>query len=223
MNKKSESINIHDDLFSEVYFLQKKDITRASLVFSRAFFMNPMFTFLIPDEAQRRKKLKYIFEYIVRYGYKFGIVYSPSSELSGISVWIPSKFSQETIFRQIHAGGFKVVRKVGFGIIKKQSILMSAVNEAHNHATRDLKNGFIHLSSICVEPKEQGKGIASQLFSPMIKYSQKTKIPLYLETAKEDNIHLYEHFGFEDVANTPIPKTDFINHGMVYRPDIFLT
>ena len=52
----------------------------------------------------------------------------------------------------------------------------------------------------------------------MINYARRLQIPIYLETAKNENISLYEHFGFQIVKKIMIPETPYSNFGMLYIP-----
>jgi hypothetical protein len=40
-------------------------------------------------------------------------------------------------------------------------------------------------------------------------------IPCYLETIDEENISLYEHFGFKVVEKSAVPKTNLTNWAML--------
>jgi hypothetical protein len=42
-------------------------------------------------------------------------------------------------------------------------------------------------------------------------------IPCYLETAEEQNVQLYEHFGFTVVDETTIPGTSLTNWAMLRK------
>ena len=47
------------------YFRLTEDhIKHASKVLSRAFYDSPGFVYLIPDDSERKEKLKYVFEYV---------------------------------------------------------------------------------------------------------------------------------------------------------------
>ena len=43
------------------------------------------------------------------------------------------------------------------------------------------------------------------------------KQDLYLETHKKENISLYEHYGFELLEETPIPKSNVVQYAMIRR------
>ena len=65
----------------------------------------------------------------------------------------------------------------------------------------------------------QGKGIAGKLLRPMIRFCDKENIVTYLETNKETNVSLYEHFGFELSKKELIPKSPVMHYAMVRKPN----
>ena len=62
------------------------------------------------------------------------------------------------------------------------------------------------------------KGIAGRLLRPMLQFCDRENIVSYLETNKESNVSLYEHFGFELSKKEFIPKTSVMHYAMVRNP-----
>lgn len=54
----------------------------------------------------------------------------------------------------------------------------------------------------------------------MLKFCDKENISTYLETNKESNVSLYEHFGFELSKKEFIPKSHVMHYAMVRKPNI---
>ena len=71
------------------------------------------------------------------------------------------------------------------------------------------------LQTIGVDPQFQGKGYAGELLRPMFARMDKEGLPCYLETLDEQNIQLYEHFGFKVVEKAIIPKTSLTSWAML--------
>ena len=65
-----------------------------------------------------------------------------------------------------------------------------------------------YLSTIGVDPVYQGRGYASLLIRAKLAELDKQTVPCYLETMKEKNVSIYQHFGFEVVEDGTIPDTD---------------
>ena len=75
--------------FNKIIRLGEGQIKTAGEVLARAFFDYPQFDHLLPDLDERTKKIKSIFEFIVRYGIMFGEVYSTSPNLEAVAIWLP--------------------------------------------------------------------------------------------------------------------------------------
>jgi ribosomal protein S18 acetylase RimI-like enzyme len=75
-----------------------------------------------------------------------------------------------------------------------------------------------YLFNLSVKKEAQGKGIASKLMKPMLKFLDDEKMVAYLETNKESNVGLYEHYGFELKRAECVPKTDVMHYAMVRKP-----
>ena len=60
---------------------------------------------------------------------------------------------------------------------------------------------------IGVDPKFQGKGYASRLIREMLLRIDEEGLPCYLETQKEQNVSIYQHFGFKVIDEFIIPGT----------------
>jgi len=64
------------------------------------------------------------------------------------------------------------------------------------------------LQAIGVDPKFQGRGYAGRLLRRMLARIDETGMPCYLDTLEEQNVGLYEHFGFTVTEESAIPETN---------------
>lgn len=91
-----------------------------------------------------------------------------------------------------------------------------------NHSMKLKKNYTNHeswyLYNVTVKPQFQNQGNCSKLLKPMFDYLDKTKEDCYLETHSENNVKLYEHFGFELLEVSNIPKTHIKQYSMIRKP-----
>ena len=53
---------------------------------------------------------------------------------------------------------------------------------------------------------------------PMLRFCDDEKMVAYLETNKESNVGLYQHYGFDLVREETIPKSSVLHYAMVRRP-----
>jgi GNAT superfamily N-acetyltransferase len=77
-----------------------------------------------------------------------------------------------------------------------------------------------YLMLLGVDPEFQGKGYASLLLKGMLSQIDKERLPCYLETEKEENIQIYQHFNFKVIEEYTIPGTSVKLWAMLreYRP-----
>jgi ribosomal protein S18 acetylase RimI-like enzyme len=67
----------------------------------------------------------------------------------------------------------------------------------------------VYLQSLGVDPASQGKGHARTLLRYMLARLDAAGTPCYLDTLDEQNVGLYEHFGFSVVEVSSVPDTGF--------------
>jgi ribosomal protein S18 acetylase RimI-like enzyme len=75
-----------------------------------------------------------------------------------------------------------------------------------------------YLFNLSVRKEAQGKGIASKLLRPMLKFCDDERMVAYLETNKESNVGLYQHYEFDLMNEEQIPKTPVMHYAMVRNP-----
>ncbi|MFX1428284.1 MAG: GNAT family N-acetyltransferase, partial [Promethearchaeota archaeon] len=172
---------------NKIFRLTEDQVKKASEVLSRAFYDNPWSIYIIPEDSERREKLKYVYEYVIRYDVLYGEVYSPSSGLEGIAGWIPFQYIYKTYEAQIRSGGKKVVEKLGVDFYKR-SMKLEGFRELLHKRHAPFKHWY--LDSIGVDPEFQGKGHASILLRAMFARVEKENLPIYLETSTEKNIYM---------------------------------
>lgn len=143
------------------------------------------------------------------------IIYADSAELNGFAVWIPFGFSGLPMLPFLRNGGVKLILHSGFGMIGR---LLTYENYAMNLKKDFTDNYDWYLYNLSIRKEAQGKGIASKLMRPMLEFCDNEKMVAYLETNKEKNVSLYEHYGFELKSEGLIPKSNVTHYAMVRKP-----
>ena len=64
---------------------------------------------------------------------------------------------------------------------------------------------YIYLQVIGVAPTLQGQGYGGKLLRALFEQSEQAGVALYLETETEDNVRMYEHFGFRVIQEITLP------------------
>ena len=186
----------------------------AGSVLSKAFNLDPIFSFLIPDTNQRLKTLNHYFQHVIKYGIHYGEVYS-SPNLEAISVWLSPKNSSHTRWKAIKTGALVLPMKVKWKYLTLQNKIYKFTDNLHKKLVPD---PHWYLSLIGVEPSHQGKGFGQQLLSTTINRIEPESKPIYLETNKEKNVELFKRFGFRILKKVIVPDTEIFHWSLLRNP-----
>lgn len=143
------------------------------------------------------------------------VIYADSEEMNGFAVWLPQGFTGSTTLPFLANGGLKLILHSGIGIIGR---LLTYESYAMNLKKEFTNNYDWYLYNLSVKKDAQGKGIASKLMRPMLKFCDNEKMIAYLETNKDTNVELYRHYGFELMKEELIPKSTVTHYAMVRHP-----
>lgn len=149
---------------------------------------------------------------------KDALIYADSDEINGFAVWLPFGFTGSKTLPFIFDGGIKLIFHAGPGIVGK---LMTYEKFAMNLKKDFTDNYDWYLYNLSVRQDAQGKGIASKLMCPMLDFCDREKMVAYLETNKEKNVGLYEHYGFELKKETTVPKSNTSHYAMIRKPQSY--
>lgn len=146
---------------------------------------------------------------------KDAVIYADSEELNGFAVWIPLGFTGSKTLPFLLNGGIKLVLHSGLGVIRKLLIYETFAMGLKKKHTEHVD---WYLYNLSVRKKAQGKGIAKKLLTPMLTFCDDEKMVAYLETNKDGNVSMYEHFGFELRETKLVPHSDVQHYSMVRVP-----
>ena len=85
----------------------------AATALSRAFFDDPLQTYMLPDPDERMRLSPPFFSRIIRYGQLFGEVYTTPATPRAAAVWLPPGQTEMTPERMEQAGLFELPAIVG--------------------------------------------------------------------------------------------------------------
>jgi ribosomal protein S18 acetylase RimI-like enzyme len=199
-----------------LYRVQKKDITEAVKVLADAFQRDPLWNKICEGESDLEKRFRALFEVPVRHCLKYGEVYATSESLEGVIAWVPGKHADMTAWRIICSGAMGAALRMGSNAAKKMGSVFKPVTEdRHKHMAG---HDFLYLLVVGVATELQGKGFGKKLVSAAIEKSECEGLQLYLETETEENMEMYEHFGFKLLKRITLPTVDLPMWEMVREP-----
>jgi GNAT superfamily N-acetyltransferase len=188
--------------FSEPVRLTESEIEPAAETLARAFYDYPLFNYVFPDASERKRGLPFLLQSAVHYGVLNGEVYATSRNLEGIAVWMPPdhtnrsspapEVSKDAMDRMAHFG-----------------------NQVHAVRKRHVPSAHWFLMIIGVVPELQGKGCASVLLAPILARIDQQHLPCYLDTEVDNNVAIYNRYGFRVVDDSIIVDTGVRSWGML--------
>jgi len=181
-----------------LYQLKPGDFGRALDMLSRAFKDDPLWGSI---SKTNKKLFTMIFSMFIKYAYRYGKVYSLTSEINEVAIWLPSKYSKRTIFRLLSCNALK---EMVFLIKEGRNILKNFIELVKDQKIY-MKKDCIYLNVLGVDPLMQGKGLGSKLVNAMIKHLP-PNLPIYAETESEENVKFYEKLGFVVLKTIIIPN-----------------
>ena len=184
-------------LNSDLYKIQKKELKNAVKVLNDAFSEESMWKEVFNDEDKNRV----LTEVMVRFCFKYGDVVATSDNLEGVMAIAPYG-KDMTALRIIRSGAFFLSMKIS-NEAKKFKVLSIAIEKAKKSLNLD---PYIHLLIMGVSQEYQGKGFGGKLIRAIIEQAESEKKPIYLETQKEDNVALYEKYGFSVKKKIILPE-----------------
>jgi ribosomal protein S18 acetylase RimI-like enzyme len=197
-----------------LYLITQKDIERLAEGAADAYRDYPLHSWFAKGKYDATVT-KMIIQISLKTMMEDAVIYADSEELNGFAVWLPWGFTGSKTLPFLMNGGLKLILHSGLGIIGKlltyESYAMNLKKELTNHYDWYLYN-------LSVKQDAQGKGIASKLMHPMLRFCDDERMVAYLETNKEANVSLYQHFGFDLMKEELIPKTPVMHYAMVRNP-----
>ena len=197
-----------------LYIVQKNDLDRLADVAADAYRDYPLHNWFTGGKYDAVAS-KLIMQISLRTMTEDAVIYADSEEINGFAVWLPFGFTGSKTLPFLVNGGLKLIFHSGLGI---KGRLLTYESYAMNLKKEFTDNYDWYLYNLSIKKDSQGKGIASKLLRPMLNFCDNEKMVAYLETNKETNVGLYQHYGFGLMKEELIPKTPVTHYAMVRRP-----
>lgn len=172
------------------------DVEVLSGMLARAFFSDPVATYLFPDDERRLRQLRRFFALQLRRIYLSHGEVETTATLSGAALWFP--VGRHLRSRSDLGLGFAFARLLGRRLLPTRQLVQ--LLGSHHPTT-----GHYYLGTLATEPGEQRKGIGSSILRGMLRRCDEERHPVYLECSKAENISFYESHGFEVATEVVAP------------------
>ena len=195
-----------------LYLMRKEDMERFTecAVQSYASVEYPLNDFFV-NRTCTKDDLHAMWLFNLKYFLNNALIYADSPECNGWILWIEPGCKGMSALQFLTHGGIGMTARLGFGTIRRVMAYEDYSKIVRLKATGG-KEWYLY--NLVVDPKAQGKHIASRLVLPMLEYCSMQGSPVYLETHRERNTAIYEHFGFRVVSDELMPGTSLRHFGM---------
>ncbi|MBI5541072.1 MAG: GNAT family N-acetyltransferase [Bacteroidia bacterium] len=166
-----------------------KDKSHIVNILTKVFDDNNSVNYVIKQDNKREQRIKKLMEYSFDICYLFGNVYLSEDRNACALTLFPDK--QKTTLKTILLDLKLAYSSIGLTRIKKVQDRNSKIKNSYP------KEPIFYLWFIGVNSTVQSKGIGSSLIKDLIKESEITKRPIYLETSMQKNIEFYNKHGFK--------------------------
>jgi len=155
---------------------------------ARAFYDDPVLSWLMPDERHRLRRLRKFFELDLRQmAFARGTVWCNAERTGACLVMPPGAWQLPPRVAIRQAPGFLQA----FGRRLPTALALQTLMEM-----RHLRKPHHYVLAVGVIPERQGSGVGSALMRPTLDQCDATGLPAYLEASSERSAALYERLGF---------------------------
>ena len=197
-----------------LYLVKKEDLDRLAEVAADAYRDYPLHNWFTKGKYDALAS-QLIMQISLRTMTEDAVIYADSEEINGFAVWLPFGFEGSKTLPFLVNGGLRLILHSGLGIIGR---LLTYESYAMNLKKEFTDHYDWYLYNLSIKKSAQGKGIASKLMRPMLQFCDDERMVAYLETNKEFNVGLYQHYGFALMREELIPKTPVTHYAMVRKP-----
>ena len=181
------------------------EVPSAARVMANAFANTPRFRFLLPNDAQRKAKLRWYWGAVIRAGlHSSGVIQvareEPNGLPPGVAIWEPSGHSKHSAFTLLRSGFWAAPIRLGVSACLRRRSLSSVL------ATLVPPGHCWYLDAIGVDPSQQRSGLGTALLRWMLARVDSDGLPAFLDTSAPDNLGYYERFGFEVTVEATLPN-----------------
>ena len=185
--------------------LMRKELAAVIATSGRAFFDDPFFSYMLPDDDTRRSRLPMFFRSVYSHMGPHGRIFTvrnDDDEVLGVAAWLstggyPLPVSLQ--LRQIPSSlrTFYRSRRA----LTQGNRYVAALTRAHR------KDPQWYLMVLCADPPAQRSGIGTMLLDQALAIIDAEGVGSHLETPRLDNVAYYERFGYQ-LIETLTPSRD---------------
>jgi ribosomal protein S18 acetylase RimI-like enzyme len=174
---------------SDIRKVTQADVPGLVEALARAFYDDPMMSWMFPDDSVRGQRLRSGFAFYIRKIWLRHDECYTTNQLDGGALWMPPGTWHLSGFQQLRLlpGMIRVAR----GGLPRLLRALNRMEAKHPHEQH------YYLPVIGVQPESQGRGFGGALLRPILERCDRERSPAYLEASTPRSRALYERNGFE--------------------------
>jgi GNAT superfamily N-acetyltransferase len=180
---------------------RKADIATLSQVLGRAFYDDPVTTWMLPDEKTRSARLPRLFATLTRHHHLAGGGVEVACDGPGIgaaALWDPPNRWKQSAREQL-AMLPSVIRTFGYRSAAAREVI--ELTKRHHP-----EEPHWYLAVLGSDTVVRGRGFGQALMRSRLDRCDAEHCPAYLESSKPENVPYYERFGFTVTGEVVLPN-----------------
>lgn len=186
--------------FKGCYVMQQEDIVRFADTLADGFSRYDLFKYICNGKYSHKKMSSFWALSISLLG-KNAICIADSKDANSVMIYVRPKSKEPGILEYLRAGGLKMLATLGLRSAVK---LLRFDVQAQKVAKRNRTDNCGYIMAFATQTDKQGQNYGKPLMQALLSYLDATGEGCYLETLKDANVGLYNHFSFELKEQMPL-------------------
>lgn len=181
----------------KIEVLKPAQYAEAARVLARAFYDDPMWSFLEPDARNRLRASAWVIEHWARMLAPKGaswLARGDDGQALGAALWFPPGQFSVTLGRMLRVGYVWMPFCLGLDWTRRA---LRVSREGVSHQTATMKGPHWVLDLLAVDPDAQKSGVGGALIRTGLGLADQQSIPSFVVTHKAINVTYYQRFGFQ--------------------------
>ena len=173
--------------------LTRDDEPAAVAALAAAFAGYPLFAVLSPNAKRRPRVTEAFCRFLFRMSVRCDTAFGTADRAAVACAWPPGS-EWPSWWAGFRAGGPSLFWQLGW---RGAPLLMRLEAEFDAGRAKHIPGPHWYVQLLGVRPEVQGKGLSRAVLRPIFDAADHDRVPVYLETATEPNVAIYQKLGFE--------------------------
>lgn len=169
----------------------------------RAFLGDPGVRYMFPNPARQARIMRGMLLASVRFGLRWGEVYTWGENPAGVAVWTPPPGKAAVTYSRLMRTGMLLPAASCNPAELFRSVLLGLCSGLLD--VESLRTPHWYLWILGVAPEAQGQGVGSALLHEMLQRDDVRRHPVLLETMTARNVRFYQKHGFQVTGHGRAP------------------